>query len=162
MLIYYWFILAYLLFHLLYSSTLFSNLLFKFSFVFIHSSSKYVEFLYAHYLELFIGSLVISTCLVIFMRFCLIPSFGTYLILLNFLCLFLCIRWAGYVSQCWRSGLFRGWAEHSPLVTRAVCCRSAPSVGCWVLLSWFGGYCGHAARWGWPLAWLVARPCVVR
>lgn len=117
MLIYYWFILAYLLFHLLYSSTLFSNLLFKFSFVFIHSS-KYVEFLYAHYLELFIGSLVISTCLVIFMRFCLIPSFGTYLILLNFLCLFLCIRWAGYVSQCWRSGLcgdILGAEQNTPL-----------------------------------------------
>ena len=86
--------------------------------MFIHSSSKYVEFLYAHYLELFIGSLVISTCLVIFMRFCLIPSFGTYLILLNFLCLFLCIRWAGYVSQCWRSGLcgdILGAEQNTPL-----------------------------------------------
>lgn len=50
------------------------------------------------------------------------------------LSLFLCVWYAGYTSWPWRSGLFF-WdiyvsQQCTPLITRALCSRGAPSPGC--------------------------------
>ena len=57
--------------------------------VFIYYSPEISEHLYDHYLELFMDRLS-SLCLVLSLRFCFIPLFGTYSSVSSF-CLILCV-----------------------------------------------------------------------
>ena len=53
-------------------------------------------------------------------------------------------------------------AAHAYLVTRAIRSRGTPMWAVWVLLLWQTDYCGRSGSCGWPLVWLIARPCLVQ
>ena len=114
--------------------------------MFIHSSSKFSEHLYDHYLELFWGWLLISISFISFpevLSYSFIWSiFLSFLILLNSLCLFLCILSVPYVTLYKRCTI--GPRACSPIATNARCYRSvhlyvvAGTTIIGVLVGWVG------------------------
>ena len=85
----------------------------------------------------------------------------------NLLFLSLYIRQASHVFQSWRSDLMKetssGTQQHTLLWSLDPHTLARPSVwAAWALLLYWADYCEHAVRRGWPLVWLVARPCLVR
>ena len=53
-------------------------------------------------------------------------------------------------------------AVQFPLVTRAICSRGAPYVGCMGPSVFVDAYCGQYHRSCWSPVQLVARPCLVQ
>ena len=122
---------------LLYASPLFDSSLY-FLFVklvtgFIHSSPKFVKHLYDCYLELYWEDCLSPLHLVLLLGFYLVPRFGTYSAVASF-CLILCFYF--YVfgrlvtlhnlgEVAYVEDILWGPSMHSPLVTRAICTKSA-------------------------------------
>lgn len=92
----------------------------------MHSSLQYSEHLDGHYFELFVGSLLISIHLALFLVFVLFiwNIFLCSLILFGFLCLFLYIGRSAVSVGClkvyWWAGLAHCWLS---AVTSLGCCE---------------------------------------
>ena len=130
------------LYQLLFSSALFDSSLYfltvKLFTVLIHSCSEFVEHLYDHYLELFIGIYCFHhfTCC-FFWGYILFLTLEHIISPLNFAwfsVLFVCIRWVGYISHFEEVEAYRRCPVRPtnilPLVTRVY--NLTLTCVCWV------------------------------
>ena len=100
----------------------------------------------------------------------LIPSFAMHSYVSSFCLIIFCdyfyVRQVGYIFQPWRSGLIQntsyGAQQHTPLWSPELYVMGCLLRGlCQPFCCGGAEYCGHTGRWGWPLAQLAVRPCLM-